>query len=96
MAIIPELKEILQASELSFEEVRAFEIGLSMLTKEEQEEFTALLVEDIGLVYPLYINFKAKLHAIEGTDEEWLSAIENEVKELELYLSKKKVGDEIN
>lgn len=96
MAIIPELKKILQSSELSFEEVRAFETGLAMLNQEEQEEFTAILAEDIGLVYPLYINFKAKLHAIEGTDEEWQAAIENEVKELEAYLAKKKVGDEIN
>lgn len=95
MAIIPELKKILQSSELSFEEVRAFETGLSMLTPEEQEEFAAILIEDIGLVYPLYINFKAKLHAIEGTDEEWKEAIENEVRELELYLSKKRVGGEI-
>lgn len=96
MAIIPELKKILQSSELSFEEVRAFETGLSMLNKDEQEEFAYILSEDIDLIYPLYINFKAKLHAIEGTDEEWQKAIENEVKELEIYLAKKKVGGEIS
>lgn len=95
MALRKQLQTILEQSTLSFEEIRAFETGLLMLTPEEQEEFENLLSEDPALIYPLYINFKAKLHAAQGTKEEWLSAVENEIVALEEYMSKKKVGDEI-
>lgn len=95
MALIPRLHTILEQSELTFEEVRAFEAGLVLLTKKQQEEFADVLEKDIGLIYPLYINYKAKLRAIKGTDEEWLKAVETEIVQLEDYLSKKRVGDEI-
>ena len=95
MAIIQSLKEILQNSELSSEEIRAFEAGLSFLTKEQQETFTNLIKTDPELIYPLYINFKAKLRAARGTKQEWETAVETEIVQLEDYISKKKVGDEI-
>lgn len=95
MALRKDLQSILESSELSFEEVRAFETGLLMLTQEEQFEFTKILQEDPSLIYPLYINFKAKLHAAHGTKEEWMKAVENEIVELEDFLAKKRVGDEI-
>lgn len=95
MALRKQLQTLLEQSELSFEEVRAFETGLLMLTPDEQAEFEKLLVDDPELIYPLYINFKAKLHAAQGTKEEWLAAVENEIIALEEYMSKKKVGSEI-
>jgi hypothetical protein len=95
MALRKDLQAIIDNSELSSEEARAFETGLLMLTQTEQFEFAKLLEKDPGLIYPLYINFKAKLRAAHGTEEEWMKAVENEIVELEDYLAKKRVGDEI-
>lgn len=97
MALRKDLSKILEESALTFEEVRAFETGLSLLTDDEQEQFVAIVSEDPELIYPLYINFKAKLHAVHGTEEEWTEAIETEILQLEDYIAKRKrVGNEIN
>lgn len=96
MALRKELITILEDSALTFEEARAFETGLSLLTDDEQEQFTDILKEDPELIYPLYINFKAKLNAVHGTEEEWVEAIETEIVQLEDFIAKrKKVGGEI-
>jgi hypothetical protein len=95
MALIQELRTILEGSELTFEEARAFEAGLVMLTEEEQTEFAHIIKEDPELIYPLYINFKAKLRAARGTEGEWLEAVETEIVQLEDFLARRRVGDEI-
>lgn len=95
MALIPELRKILDESELTFEESRAFEAGLVMLTEAEQKQFADLLIGDPELIYPLYINFKAKLRAAHGTESEWEEAIETEIVQLEDFLARRRVGDEI-
>lgn len=95
MALIPELRSILETSQLTFEEARAFEAGLHMLTESEQVEFEQILKNDPELIYPLYINFKAKLRAAHGSKQEWLEAVETEIVQLEDYITKRKVGDEI-
>lgn len=97
MSLRKDLSVILEDSALTYDEVRAFETGLSLLTYDEQEEFIEILKDDPELIYPLYINFKAKLHAVNGTDEEWTEAIETEILQLEDFIAKrKKVGSEIN
>lgn len=97
MALRKDLNQILEDSALTFEEVRAFETGLSMLTDEEQEQFTEIVKEDPELIYPLYINFKVKLNAVHGSEEEWKEAIETEILQLEDFIAKrKKVGGEIS
>jgi len=95
MALNVGLKTILENSELTSEEVRAFETGFLMLTDKEQAHLADILREDPELIYPLYINFKAKLRAARGSNQEWLEAIETEVVQLEDFLAKRKVGDEI-
>lgn len=95
MALNPDLRSILDQSELTFEEVRAFEIGLLMLTGEQQAEFAEIIKMDPELIYPLYINFKAKLRAARGTEQDWMEAVETEVVHLEDFLAKRRVGDEI-
>jgi hypothetical protein len=97
MALLKDLSKILEESALTFEEVRAFETGLSLLTEDEQQQFVDIIKEDPELIYPLYINFKAKLHVAHyGTEEEWVEAIETEILQLEDYIAKKrKVGGEI-
>jgi hypothetical protein len=95
MALRKDLVQFLENSALTFEEARAFETGLSLLTDDEQEEFLDILKQDPELLYPLYINFKAKLHAVNGTDKEWMEAIETEIAQLEDYISKRRVGNEI-
>lgn len=95
MALIPELRKILDASELTFEEARAFEAGLVMLTKEEQKQFADIIAEDPELIYPLYINFKAKLRAARGSKEDWEEAVETEIAQLQDFIARRRVGDEI-
>lgn len=95
MALITELRTILEGSELTFEEARAFEAGLVMLTEEEQSQFADVIKGDPELIYPLYINFKAKLRAARGTEQEWMEAVETEVVQLEDFMAKRRVGDEI-
>jgi hypothetical protein len=95
MALNQDLRYILEQSELTFEEVRAFETGFLLLTADEQAEFAQIIKTDPELIYPLYINFKAKLRAARGTEEEWIEAIETEVVQLEDFLAKRRVGDEI-
>lgn len=95
MALSPILRTELEKTTLTFEEVRAFSAGLALLSVEEQEQFAEIIKEDPDLVYPLYINFKAKVHAAHGTEKEWEAAIEQELLELEEFMSKKRVGDEI-
>ncbi len=95
MALSPELKKALEETHLTYEELRAFEVGLTLLNDEEQEEFATIVQKNPELVYPLYINFKAKLHAAGESKEQWEAAIEREVEELEEFLRKRRVGDEI-
>jgi hypothetical protein len=95
MALTLELRKALGDTNLTFEELRAFEVGLAHLSDGEQKEFTKIVVDDPELVYPLYINFKAKLHAAQGSEKDWEDAIEQELVELEEFMSKRKVGDEI-
>jgi hypothetical protein len=95
MAISTELRKALENTTLTFEELRAFEAGLNMLTDKEQDEFLAIIKQDPELVYPLYINFKAKLHAARGNEKDWEEVIEQEIVELEEFMNKRRVGNEI-
>lgn len=95
MSLYEGLRTILEQSELTFEEVRAFGTGFLMLTDKEQKLLADILKEDPELIYPLYINFKAKLRAARGSHDEWVEAVETEIVQLEDFLSKRKVGDEI-
>ena len=95
MALIQELRTILEGSELTFEEARAFEAGLVMLTEVEQRQFADIIKEDPELIYPLYINFKAKLRAARGSEGEWMEAVETEIVQLEDFIARRRVGDEI-
>lgn len=85
------IKNILYKSNLSFDETRAFFDGLQYLPDEDKEEFIQILEEEPELIYPLYINFKAKLKALqeENPEEVWDQIVENEVAELEDYLNNK-------
>ncbi|MDB5260369.1 MAG: hypothetical protein JWN37_600 [Candidatus Nomurabacteria bacterium] len=95
MALYERLRKILEDSELTSEEARAFETGLMMLTDDEQKTFYNLLEQEPELIYPLYINYKAKLRAVHGTKQEWIEAVETEIVQLEDFLARRKVGDEI-
>ncbi len=87
------IKNILYKSELSFDETRAFFDGLQYLSDEDKEEFISILEEEPDLIYPLYINFKAKLAALEeeeeGSNKSWEEIVENEIAELDKYLENK-------
>lgn len=95
MALSQELQKALESTKLTYDELRAFEVGLTLLDEKEQEEFAIVVKESPELVYPLYINFKAKLHAALGGEKDWEAAIEREIQELEEFLKRRRVGDEI-
>ncbi len=95
MAIKQELRKALEETTLTFEELRAFEAGLMLLTDEEQTDFLSIVTKDPELVYPLYINFKAKLHAAQEGESAWKDAIEREIFELEEFMKRRRVGNEI-
>ncbi len=86
-----EIKNILYKSNLSFDETRAFFDGLQYLPDEDKVQFIEILKEDPELIYPLYINFKAKLRALESDDieKEWEQIVEEEVALLDEYLKNK-------
>jgi hypothetical protein len=85
------IKNILHKSNLSFDETRAFFDGLQYLPTEEKKQFISILEEDPELIYPLYINFKAKLKALEEDDtgRSWDQIVEDEIKQLEDYMNNK-------
>lgn len=89
MAIISRLEKILAESTLTFEEQRAFSLGLGYMTDEEQDDFARMLEDNKDLIYPLYINFKSKLRTLSAPEEEWNTIVENEVKEFERLLGER-------
>lgn len=95
MTLLPSLRQVVRDSQLSFEEIRAFEAGLEMLTEHEQMEFYTHLAKDPELIYPIYIHYKVKARAIRGTEKEWQEAVEAEIRDLEDFMAKKRVGGEI-
>ncbi len=91
-----EIKNILYKSNLSFDETRAFFDGLQYLPDEDKAQFIEILTDEPELIYPLYINFKAKLKALQSEDpeKEWDKIVENELAELDDYLEKKGIKSE--
>ncbi len=85
------IKDILHKSNLSFDETRAFFDGLQYLPIEDKKNFISMIEEDLELIYPLYINFKAKLKALEEDDSgrSWDQIVEDEISQLEEYLENK-------
>lgn len=79
---------------MTFNEVRAFEIGIANLNMEEQIELYRYLNYDKSLIYPTYVNYMAKRRALE-TGEGWEEAVDSELKFLESYIEGKRVGDEV-
>jgi hypothetical protein len=93
------MKNILYKSNLSFDETRAFFDGLQYLPEEDKKEFISILEEEPDLIYPLYINFKAKLTALEEEEEggtrTWDEIVDDEVAKLDEYLENKGMKKEI-
>ncbi len=92
--ILKQLKDLLRDTDLSYEEVKAFEAGIATMDIENQVELYRIFNYDKNLIYATYINYKAKLRAKE-TGEGWEEAVENEIKFLDNYLAGKIVGTEI-
>jgi len=90
-----QIKDLLNKSGLTFGEVRAFFDGLQYLSDQKKKDFIAFVGKDTRLIYPLYINFKAKLKALasDNKEEEWAKIVANEVKELERYIKEKGIPE---
>ena len=92
--ILKQLRELIRDSDLKNDEIMAFESGIFNLSIEEQVQLYRLLNEDTNLIYPTFVNYMAKKTARES-GAGWAEAVEAEVRFLEEYLSKKRVGGEI-
>ena len=94
MKILKQLKDLLLSTDMNFDEVRAFTFGIAKMPIEHQVAMYRIFSDDISLIYPTYINYKAKLAMIEqGID--WRTAVESEIRFLESYADGKRVGDEV-
>jgi hypothetical protein len=92
--ILKQLKDLLRDTDMSYDEVKAFEAGISGMDLANQVELYRIFKYDTNLIYATYIHYKAKLRAKEdGTG--WEEAVENEIKFLDNYLSGRIVGTEI-
>jgi hypothetical protein len=89
MVVTEKLEHIVQESKLTFEEQRAFLLGLSYLSDEEKDQFIQIVKDNTELIYPLYINFKAKLHSMKDAGTGWETIVEDEIKEFERLLGDK-------
>jgi hypothetical protein len=92
--VIPPIKNLLRETDMTFDEVRAFEIGIAKLSIDEQVEMYRFLNFDRNLIYPTFVNFMAKKRAKE-TGLGWEAAVEAELKFLDSYIEGKRVGDEV-
>ena len=92
--IIKQLRELIRTSNMSYEEVRAFEAGISTLPIDNQVEMYRLFNAYPELIYPTYINYMAKKRALE-TGVAWDEAVAAELKFLETYIEGRRVGDEV-
>jgi hypothetical protein len=94
MKLLKQLKDLILSTNMSFEEVRAFELGMARLSLEDQVALYRVLSQNPDLIYPTYINYKAKMIA-KKTGVGWEAAVESELAELERYIEKKRVGEEV-
>lgn len=92
--LLKPLKDLLYSTDMTFDEVRAFERAISQIPVEHQVALYRLFNYDRSLIYPTYVNYLAKLRAKE-TGIGWNEAVEAEIKFLESYIEGRRVGDEI-
>ncbi len=94
MQILKQLKDLFYSTDMTYEEIRAFELGIARLSIEDQVVLYRILSVNPDLIYPTYVNFMAKRNAkINGIG--WEEAVEAELSTLERYIEKKRVGEEI-
>lgn len=92
--VIAPIKSLLREAEMTYDEVRAFEIGISSISTDNQVELYRYFNYDRDLIYPTFVNYMAKKRAKE-TGMGWEEAVEAEIKFLESYTDGKRVGDEV-
>lgn len=92
--VIAPIKTLLRDTDMTYDEVRAFEIGIGNITIDNQVELYRYFNYDKNLIYPTFINYMAKKRA-KDTGVGWEEAVEAEIKFLESYAEGKRVGDEV-
>lgn len=86
--------DIIKEEGLTHEEVLAFEAGIINLPIENQVELYRYFECDRELIYPTFVHYMAKRRAKE-TGIGWQEAVAAELKFLENYIDKKRVGQEV-
>ena len=92
--MLKQLKDLLYATDMTYEEIRAFELGMMRLSIEDQVVLYRILSVNKDIIYPTYINYMAKRNARE-TGLGWEAAVEEELAMLERHIDKKRVGEEV-
>ena len=94
MQMLKQLKDLLYATDMTYEEIRAFELGIIKLSIEDQVVLYRILSVNSDIIYPTYINYMAKRRARE-TGTGWEEAVETELANLERLIEKKRIGEEV-
>ena len=94
MQMLKQLKDLLYATDMTYEEIRAFELGIIKLSIEDQVVLYRILSVNSDMIYPTYINYMAKRTARE-TGVGWDEAVETELANLDRLIEKKRIGEEV-
>ena len=94
MQMLKQLKDLLYATDMTYEEIRAFELGIIKLSIEDQVVLYRILSVNGDMIYPTYINYMAKRTARE-TGVGWDEAVETELANLDRLIEKKRIGEEV-
>lgn len=92
--VLKQLIDILKEADMSHEEILAFEAGIINLPIENQVELYRYFYDDNTLIYPTFVHYMAKRRAKE-TGVGWEEAVQAEIKFLEHYIDKRRVGQEV-
>ena len=94
MQMLKQLKDLLYATDMTYEEIRAFELGIIKLSIEDQVVLYRILSVNSDMIYPTYINYMAKRTARE-TGVGWDEAVETELANLDRLIERKRIGEEV-
>ncbi len=94
MQMLKQLKDLLYATDMTYEEIRAFELGIVRISIEDQVVLYRILSVNSDIIYPTYINYMAKRRARE-TGAGWEEAVEIELAMLDRHIEQKRVGEEV-
>lgn len=94
MQILKQLRDLLYKTDMTYEEIRGFELGIMQLSIEDQVVLYKAMSANTELIYPAYVNYMAKRNA-KLNNRSWDEAVSQEIQALEKNIETKRIGEEI-